>query len=212
MARLVLGATGSVAAIKVPLLAKELVEMGHDVRVVATEASLYFFDPDELPRSASGEALPFYRDADEWPGQRYSRGDEVLHIELRRWAEVLLVAPVDAHTLAKFALGLSDNLLACLYRAWEPGKPVVMAPAMNTLMWQKPATRRHFQMILEDHALAGAPSEWALDQVDEVFAKHSPGVVVVPPVSKTLACGDQGVGALADAGRIALAIQRLLVD
>src|SRR5581483_10432252 len=100
--RILLGATGSVAAVRTPLLARALRDGGHEVRVAATESALYFFDPAELAD------MPLYRDADEWPGERYRRGDPVLHIELRKWADLLVVAPLDAHTLGKFALGLSD--------------------------------------------------------------------------------------------------------
>ena len=111
------------------------------MRVVATASSLYFFDPDAL-LPAGDEPLggPVFRDADEWPGSRYQRDDPVLHIEFRKWADVLLVAPLDANTLAKFALGLSDNFLTCIFRAWDFERPVVLAPAMNTLMWQSPVT------------------------------------------------------------------------
>src|SRR6476661_7378075 len=133
MARILLGATGSVAAIKVPALFDALRRQGHEVRIVATRAATYFFDVAPLRPHLS-------LDEDEWPGERYARGDAVLHIELRRWADVLLVAPLDANTLAKFALGLCDNCLTCVYRAWDPARPVVLAPAMNTLMWQHPAT------------------------------------------------------------------------
>src|SRR5207249_4147638 len=99
---------------------------------------------------------------DEWPGQHagqvYQRGDEVLHIQLRRWAELFLIAPLDANTLAKLASGLSDNCLTCVWRAWEPSRPVVLAPAMNTLMWENPLTRRHL------NALAGNALPAHLDQ------------------------------------------------
>ena len=68
-------------------------------------------------------------DEDEWPGrhtgQRYEREDAILHIDLRRWAEVLLIAPLDANTLAKLSYGLADNCLTCVWRAWDPARPVV---------------------------------------------------------------------------------------
>src|SRR5205807_1588870 len=92
-----------------------------------------------------------YLDEDEWPGrragQRYQREDPVLHIELRRWADVLLIAPLDANTLAKLATGLADNCLTCVWRAWDANRPVVLAPAMNTLMWDHPLTGRHLQQL-----------------------------------------------------------------
>src|SRR5262245_20486764 len=76
-------------------------------------------------------------------GASYQRDDPVLHIELRRWADLLVIAPLDANTLAKLAYGLSDNLLTCLYRAWDRRRPIVLAPAMNTFMWENPLTDRH---------------------------------------------------------------------
>ena len=107
MVRIVLGVTGSVAAIKTPDLFKKLGALGHDVRIVATEPALYFFDPAEIegrsevgPASLTGRVL--FRDRDEWPAPRYQRGNPVLHIEFRNWADLLIVAPLDANTLAKF--------------------------------------------------------------------------------------------------------------
>src|SRR5438128_299898 len=117
MAHIILGVTGSVAAVRAPALFDALCALGHTVRVVATEPALNFFDPAALgPTDPSGG--PLFRDADEWPQRRYQRGDPVLHIAFRQWADLLTVAPLDANTLAKFALGLCDNLLTCLFRAW----------------------------------------------------------------------------------------------
>lgn len=71
-------------------------------------------------------------------------GDEVLHVELRRWADAYLIAPLSANTLGKLANGLCDNMVTCTARAWDPAnKPLVVAPAMNTFMWDHPLTSRH---------------------------------------------------------------------
>jgi len=215
MARLILGVTGSVAAIKTPELLVALRAAGHDVRVVATGPSLYFFDPAAIDRAvvdpATNEGPPgrwLFRDDDEWPGVRYQRGDEVPHIAMRNWADLLIVAPLDANTLAKFALGLSDNGLTCLFRAWDFAKPVVLAPAMNTMMWQSPVTRRHLAQLLEDRATVSAPSDWVLDEAPTIFARHAPGIVLVPPQAKRLACGDVGLGAMAEVVAIAEVVRR----
>jgi phosphopantothenoylcysteine decarboxylase len=204
MRRVVLGVTGSVAATRTPALFEGLRAAGHEVRVVATGPSLYFFDPADLPVGV------LFRDADEWPGARYRRGDDVPHIEFRRWADVLVVAPLDANTLAKFALGLSDNFLTCLFRAWDFARPVVLAPAMNTLMWDSPVTLRHLRQLLDDRAESPVDRPWALADAADAFARHAPRLVLVPPQSKRLACGDIGLGAMAEVPEIAEAVRKVL--
>ena len=115
-ARIPLGVTGSVAAVKFPELVTTLRAEGHEVKVAPTEASLAFFDPALLAaQSGDGDAALWvrgqetvYLDEDEWPqGRRFQVGEPVLHIELRKWAELLLIAPLDANTLAKLACGLA---------------------------------------------------------------------------------------------------------
>ena len=202
MSRVLLGVTGSVAAIKTPELARAIVGAGHELRVVATAAALHFFDPSDV---VGGVIV----DADEWPSGGYRRGDPVLHIELRRWADLLVVAPLDANTLAKLALGLSDNALTCVFRAWDFGRPVILAPAMNTLMWESPVTRRHLGQILADRA-GSVSGPWDLAEVDRVFAEHAPGIILVPPMAKRLACGDVGVGAMAEVAAIAEVVRGAL--
>jgi phosphopantothenoylcysteine decarboxylase len=214
MSNILLGVTGSVAAIRTPALFRALGESGHAVRVVATESSLSFFDPAELGASGSDNPPlppgPLHRDADEWPAGGYHRGDSVLHIELRKWAEMLIVAPLDANTLAKFAYGLSDNCLTCVFRAWDFTRPVVLAPAMNTLMWESPVTRRHLAQILADRGDGHAPEGWTLAEADAVFARHAPAIVLVPPQAKRLACGDVGLGAMAEVAAIAEVVREVL--
>ena len=178
MANILLGVTGSVAAIYTPELTDDLRQAGHEVRVVATKSALYFFDPAKL-------TVPLILDEDEWPKRRYERGDAVLHIELRRWADILLVAPLDANTLAKFALGITDNCLACVYRAWDRNKRILVAPAMNTLMWDHPVTARHLTQLRED--------------IGERFT-------LIPPQTKKLACDDFGLGAMAGRDEILRAL------
>ncbi len=215
MANILLGVTGSVAAIRTPALFEELRRAGHAVKVVATQAALYFFDPAALAPTDPGrpERNPavVVLDADEWPGRgegrRYQRDDPVLHIELRRWADVLVIAPLDANTLAKLAHGLADNCLTCVWRAWDPARTVILAPAMNTLMWEHPLTARHLR------ALAAAAPDFAGGDPEEVIAwinAHCPKLRIVPPQTKRLACGDVGVGAMADLESIFDAVRRLV--
>jgi phosphopantothenoylcysteine decarboxylase len=208
MARLILGVTGSVAAIRTPALYAQLNAAGHEVRVVATRSSLYFFDTTLLG-NAEGENAevttdgPLFRDSDEWPGTRYHRGDEVLHIDFRKWADLFVVAPLDANTLAKFALGLSDNFLTCIYRAWDFSKPLILAPAMNTLMWDSPVTLGHLRQLIEYRTTEPLPAGWTLDQAPAIYAQYVPKIILIPPQSKRLACGDVGVGAMAEVTQIA---------
>ena len=210
MAQILLGVTGSVAAVRTPDLYQTLAATRHAVRVVATEPSLYFFDPSSLARcETESDRGPVYRDADEWPEGGYHRDDPVLHIELRKWADVLVVAPIDAHTLAKFATGLCDNLLSCIFRAWDFRRPVVLAPAMNTLMWQSPITLRHLRRLLADFGdgTAGPAVPHTLDDAPGAFARFAPRIVLVPPQAKRLACGDVGIGAMAEVATIAEAVR-----
>ncbi|MCK6521468.1 phosphopantothenoylcysteine decarboxylase [Myxococcota bacterium] len=212
MARVLLGVTGSVAAIRAPTLVAALTEAGHEVRVIATAAALRFFDPASLPAGA------LVTDADEWRFEgsedgRWRREDPVLHIELRAWAELLLLAPLDANTLAKLALGLSDNLLTCAFRAWEHPRPVVLAPAMNTLMWESPQTARHLRALLEDHGVEGAELPRARTPgayLTRFGGPDCPHVHVVGPVEKRLACGDFGVGGMASVEELVAAVGQAL--
>jgi phosphopantothenoylcysteine decarboxylase len=215
MANVLLGVTGSVAALLTPALYEKLKRAGHQVRVVATQASLYFFDPAALDPVGPGRRNPevVVLDQDEWPGieagRRWQRGEPVLHIRLRRWAEVLLIAPLDANTLAKLAGGLADNCLTCLWRAWEPARPVVLAPAMNTLMWEHPLTGRHLRQLATDAGGGTIPADADLDEVMRRINATCPRLRVVPPQVKLLADGDFGAGGLAALDDIVAVVQSL---
>jgi len=215
MAKVLLGVTGSVAAVKVPQLFGLLREHGHAVKVVATDAALYFFDPAGLePRQGQRNRDVVVLDEDEWPGRgegrRFQVGETVPHIELRRWADLLCVAPLDANTLAKLANGLADTCLTCVWRAWEPARPVVLAPAMNTLMWEHPLTRRHLRQINADAGGDFIPETADVDEVLSMMNHTCPRLRVVAPVSKKLACGDVGVGGLAEPADIIAAVDALV--
>ncbi|XP_032127659.1 phosphopantothenoylcysteine decarboxylase isoform X1 [Sapajus apella] len=203
------GVTGSVAALKLPLLVSKLLDipgphgMGQphweepwkpqstcscegphafhlqlEVAVVTTERAKHFYNPQDIPVS-------LYSDADEWEMWK-CRTDPVLHIDLRRWADLLLVAPLDANTLGKVASGICDNLLTCVIRAWDRSKPLLFCPAMNTAMWEHPVTAQ---------------------QVDQLKAF---GYVEIPCVAKKLVCGDKGLGAMAEVGTIVDKVKEVL--
>lgn len=203
MARVLIGATGSVAAVKLPEMVAHCKAAGHDVQVVATDAAGYFFDRAAVP-------CPVFRDADEWPSSGYRRGDTVLHVELRKWAELFLLAPLDANTLAKLAVGLCDNCLTCVWRAWDPARPVVFAPAMNTLMWEHPFTRKHLRALAVDFGAGHIPGHLDVDALIAQINDRARGLRIVGPVSKTLACGDTGIGALAEPAAIVTAVNAML--
>lgn len=208
---------------KTPELHAALREAGHEVKVAATSPALSFFDAGSLhfPEHPRASDLPdplwvrgqgtLYLDSDEWPeGRLFRMGEAVLHIELRKWADLLLIAPLDANTLAKLALGLCDNLLTCVYRAWDFSQPEVLAPAMNTLMWEHPATARHLRQLLDDHGGGVAPAGLDAGAVSDLINARCRRLRVVEPQSKRLACGDEGMGAMADVRRIVVAVEAVL--
>lgn len=189
--RCLIGCSGSVAALKIPELAVAL-SRDFDVLIVCTRYGEYFLmrasDYNDEPTQqfealSSGKKLLF-KDADEWSRWNHI-GDEVLHIELRRWADVLLIAPASANTIAKAANGLADNLLLSVMRAWDLRKPCVLCPAMNTVMWEHPSTA----------AALAALSQWGWD--------------VLGPVEKLLACNEVGKGAMASVSDIVGRMQQL---
>ena len=199
MANVLLGATGSVAAVRVPALYDALTADGHAVKVVATDAATYFFDPAPIREHLT-------LDADEWPGDRYARGDRVLHSDLRNWADVFVIAPLDANTLAKLAVGLCDNCLTCVWRAWDTARPVVLAPAMNTLMWQHPFTRKHLRAVAADFGAGHVPGHLDGEALVAQINDRAKGLRIVGPISKQLACGDVGVGAMAEVPEVVAAV------
>ena len=130
---------------------------------------------------------------EEW-GEWDRLGDPVLHIELRDWADALLIAPLSAHTLAKLSHGLCDDTLSCVARAWDfghgtrPGKPLLLAPAMNTAMWQHPLTQQQLDII---------QGFWNANNPLHIDSEQKQGIRIIPPQVKTLACGEVGNGAMA---------------
>lgn len=177
--RILLAASGSVAAIKFGYLCHSFCEWA-EVTAVTTKSALHFIDKVTIPKD-----VILYTDEDEWSSWR-KIGDSVLHIELRRWADIMVIAPLSANTLGKIAGGLCDNLLTSVVRAWDYNKPLFVAPAMNTLMWKNPFTEKH------------------LVSVDEL------GITMIRPVSKRLACGDYGNGAMAEPSLINRTIRLFL--
>lgn len=172
--KILIGCTGSVATIKLlDLIASFKLHVEDcEVRVVVTENALHFLNLDEIRSKAM-----VYVDADEWSAWN-KRGDPVLHIDLVKWADVFVLAPLGANSMGKIASGICDNLLLCIVRAWDVTKPLYFAPAMNTKMWTHPITSEHVEKL----------KQW--------------GYLEIPPISKTLMCGDTGTGAMAEVATI----------
>lgn len=135
--RILLGITGSIAAYKIPLLIRLLKKAGAEVKVVMTEAACDFVTP--LTISTLSESLVLIDPFDKRTGSWNS------HVELGNWAELFLIAPVSANTLAKMASGLADNLLMTTFLASRC--PVFFAPAMDLDMYKHPTTQRNIQVI-----------------------------------------------------------------
>ncbi|MEQ2235245.1 hypothetical protein ILYODFUR_000387 [Ilyodon furcidens] len=177
--RVLVGVTGSVAALKLPFLVSELLQLpGVDVRVVTTEHAKHFYNPSDV-------SVKIYTDKDEWELWT-QRSDPVLHIELRRWADLLIIAPLDANTLGKIANGICDNLLTCVVRAWDTSRPLLFCPAMNTAMWLHPITAQQVSGLKEF------------------------GYVEIPCIAKKLVCGDEGKGAMAEVSTIVSFVRQYL--
>ena len=174
--KVLIGVTGSVAAIKISELVEKLIATNRveEIGIVPTETSLKFFNPDAVASSSNNTRVKIWRDAQEW-SMWNGRGDPVLHIDLGKWADIMILAPLDANTLGKISNGICDNLLTCVIRAWDlkGRKPLIFCPAMNTKMWEHPLTSSQIENLVR-------------------FGYH-----YVPPVEKTLMCGDTGIGAMA---------------
>ena len=140
---LLLAASGSVATVKIPLIISAFKDYPNlSIRVILTKSAAQFLagQSSEQPTVAEVAALPnvevVHFDEDEWV-EPWTRGANILHIELRRWAHLLVIAPMSANLLAKVTGGLCDNLLTNVIRAWDvssldPKLPtIIVAPSMN---------------------------------------------------------------------------------
>ncbi len=139
--RLLIAVGGGIAAYKVCQVVSTLAQAGHAIRVILTETAQKFITPLTLSTLARH---PAYTDQDFWhPNQA-----RPLHIELGEWAEVLLIAPLTAHTLAKLAQGLADDLLTSTVLASTC--PILVAPAMNTVMWNQASVQKNWASLTTD--------------------------------------------------------------
>ncbi|MEN8194117.1 MAG: bifunctional phosphopantothenoylcysteine decarboxylase/phosphopantothenate--cysteine ligase CoaBC [Bacteroidota bacterium] len=162
--KILINITGSIAAYKSAYLISKLVQSSYEVEVAATESALKFIGTATI-EGLTGK--PVHTDSFE-PGRMMS------HIDLTKWADLTITVPADANTINKFANGIADNLITSLFLAHDREKPYLIAPAMNTLMYQHPATQESLEKL----------SNW--------------GITVLPTDSGYLACGDAGEGKLLD--------------
>ncbi|RLK46475.1 phosphopantothenoylcysteine decarboxylase/phosphopantothenate--cysteine ligase [Alkalispirillum mobile] len=137
--RILLGITGGIAAYKTPDLVRRLRERGVAVRVVMTQGAQAFITPLTLQAVSAERVATDLLDAE----AEAAMG----HIELARWADQVLIAPASADCLARLAHGFADDLLTTLCLATEA--PIAVAPAMNRVMWQAPATRANCELLAE---------------------------------------------------------------
>src|SRR6204780_1390403 len=174
--RILLGVTGGIAAYKSADLVRRLVEHGAQVQVVMTAGAREFITPTTF-QALSGRTVR----TDLWdPAAEAAMG----HIELARWAELVLVAPASADFLARLAHGLADDLLSTLCLATEA--PIALAPAMNQQMWRNAATRANVELL------------------------SARGVHLIGPEVGEQACGEHGPGRMLEPNEIVARTAALL--
>lgn len=174
--QLVVGVTGGVAAYKSAALVSQLVQAGAEVEVVMTRAATRFVGVATFEALTGNRVLTDVFDQKDHP-----LGP---HIELSRRAQILCVAPATANFLAKTAAGIADDLLSTLYLSFQA--PVLLAPAMNCEMWEKPVVQRNVSNLRSD------------------------GVHFVDPEEGWLSCRQKGVGRMAAPERIFATIGEML--
>lgn len=173
MANILIAISGSISAYKIADVVSELGKAGHQVQCLLTASAKEFVSPLVL-ETLSGR-----------PARSDVFGPDISgteHIDLARWADLMVFAPASANMLARLALGLADDLPSTVALATEA--PILIAPAMNTVMWDKPIVQQHIQTLV------------------------SRGAEVIYPASGLLACGEVGVGKLAPVAEIVAAIER----
>lgn len=169
---ILLGISGGIAAYKTPDLVRHLRRRGHAVRCLLTANGARLVAADALA-TVSGHSVTT---------SMWQEDGSIQHIDRGRWAQALLIAPATANIIATCALGLADDLLSTTVLALPPQTPWFMAPAMNTIMWNKPVVQGH------------------------VATLRQAGCRILGPVEGALACGDEGLGAMLEPAAIAEAV------
>ena len=162
MKNIIFAVTGGIAAYKSAFFARLLIKNGFNVRVIMTDGAKAFVTPLTFQALTGNAVHTELLDENSELGMG--------HIELAKWADLLIIAPASANTLARLSMGIADDLLATVCLATTA--PVLIAPAMNQQMWQHPAVKLNIQTLGD------------LDYV------------IIPPASGVQACGDVGEGRL----------------
>ncbi len=173
--KILLGVTGSIAAFKAPLIVRELIKLGAEVRVVMTPSACEFVTPITMASVSKGSVVVDMFDLS-------SQKDGAWHIHLAHWCDLAIIAPCSATTLGKLANGIADNALVAVFMAIPREIPILVAPAMDTTMFEFPSTQRNINTL----------QQW--------------GIQIIPPDEGELASGLSGLGRLADIPKIIDAI------
>lgn len=176
--RILLAVSGSIAAYKAADLTSQLSKRGYEVHVLMTEAATKFITPLTLQVLSKN---PVHLDVME-----EKMAERINHIDLGKEADLFILAPASANTIASLAHGRADNMVTATALALPADLPKLIAPAMNTKMYDNPLTQRNLSILKEV------------------------GYQEITPKSALLACGDVGRGALADLGSIIESIKEAL--
>lgn len=177
---IILAVSGSIAAYKAADLTSQLTKLGHRVHVLMTEAATQFITPLTLQVLSKN---PVHLDVME-----EKLADRINHIDLGKEADLFILAPASANTIASLAQGRADNMVTATALALPAHMPKLVAPAMNTKMYDNPLTQRNLKIL------------------EEIGYKE------IQPKSALLACGDVGRGALADLDTILETIKESLSE
>lgn len=168
--RILLGICGGIAAYKSAELVRLLRKQDHEVRVVMTQSAMQFISPLTFQALSGNSVSTELLDAEE--------ENSMEHINLSRWADIFVIAPATANSIAKFSHGLADDLLSTLFLAADC--PIIIAPAMNQAMWHKPITQDNIQKLIQH------------------------GIDIIGPEAGEQACGETGFGRMKEAKDIYL--------
>ncbi len=177
--KITLGVTGSISAYKSIELLRLLIKEGHEVKVVLSAGALKFVKAELFSYLGASDVFTPEDDFSFPHNSKTALKGNVLHVELAKWSDKLIIAPLSANTLSSFASAGACDLLTSLFLAWERHKPILVFPAMNTQMLSHPFVQANFEKLA---------------QLENIF--------VAPTQAGTLACGDEGAGKLLEVDKI----------